>query len=476
MATAVTSRSSSNGHAVEPAVLGRAARETAPRSSHAEWAPNPQRADPVGILEVQGETRVQDLLPTRYGRMIQSPFSFYRGAAAIMAGDLADTPASGITAQLVGDAHLANFGVYAAPDRSLVFDANDFDETLPGPWEWDLKRLVASFAVAGRDRGFDDGSRRRISRVAVRSYREAMHRFAGMRAIDVWYERLDVSDLITHLQADMSKKQRRSVERNAAKARTKDSLKAFTKLTHLEDGEPRFRSDPPLLVPVDELLAESGDDRDFAAELHGLLRDYKRSLAPGRRRLIDRYHPVDFARKVVGVGSVGSRAWVALLLGPGGASDPLFLQVKEAGASVLEPYAGASKARTHGKRVVDGQQLMQAASDVLLGHLRVASGFDGRSRDFYVRQLWDSKGSVEIELMDPRTMRVYAAVCGSSLARAHARSGEPAAIAGYAGHGDALDRAFAEFAERYADQNELDHAALVAAVHNDRVIAGPALR
>jgi uncharacterized protein (DUF2252 family) len=466
---------STNGHAVEAAVLGRAARRAAPRSSHADWEPRAGRPDPVETLEEQAATRVQELVPIRYGRMLESPFAFYRGAAAIMAADLADTPTSGIQTQLVGDAHLSNFGAYAAPNRSLVFDANDFDETLPGPWEWDLKRLVASFAVAGRERGFAARERREVALAATRSYREAMRGFAGMRAIDVWYQRLDVDDLIRRWQAHVTKQRRRSVERLAAKARSKDNLKAFSKLTQVVDGEPRFRSDPPLLVPVHEFLGVD-DEHDIVGMLRSLLRDYRRSLAPHRRRLIDRYRPVDFAHKLVGVGSVGNRAWVALLLGPGGADDPLFLQVKEAGPSVLEPYAGAARTRTHGRRVVEGQQLMQAASDVLLGHLRVTSTFDGATRDFYVRQLWDSKGSAEVELMDVSAMRVYAEICGWTLARAHARAGDPAATAAYAGRGDALDRALAEFAERYADQNERDHAALASAVRDGRVIAGPALR
>jgi uncharacterized protein (DUF2252 family) len=423
---------------------GRAARRAAPRSSHAEWEPAPNRPDPVATLEAQAVTRVQELLPIRYGRMLDSPFAFYRGAAAIMAADLADTPTSGIRAQLCGDAHLSNFGGFAAPDRSLVFDLNDFDETLPGPWEWDLKRLVASFAVAGRDRGFNANERRQATRAATRSYREAMRAFAQMRAIDLWYLRLDLDNLIARWQAQVSTSRRKSVERAAAKARTKDSLRAFSKLTHLVDGQPRFRSDPPLLVPIGELLPED-EERDVEAELRRLLRDYQRSLPPQYRRLLDRYRPVDFARKLVGVGSVGTRAWVVLLLGPRD-GDPLFLQVK------------------------------QAAGDILLGHLRVSQGLDGKARDFYVRQLWDSKASAEVELMDPTTMRVYAEICGWTLARAHARSAEPAAIAGYAGRGEALDRALAEYAETYADQNERDYTALESAVSSGRITAGPALR
>ena len=436
--------------------------------------PDADRPDPVATLEAQAATRLPELLPIRYGRMLATPFTFYRGAAAIMAADLAGTPTSGIRTQLVGDAHLANFGAFAAPDRTLVFDANDFDETLPGPWEWDLKRLVASYAVAGRDRGFDARERRQVTLAATRAYREAMRTFATMRASDLWYLRLDVDELIRRWQSQVSPSRRKSAERVAAKARTKDSLKAFAKLTHVVDGQPRLRSDPPLLVPIRELLPPD-EERDVETELKRLLRDYRRSLPPHNRALVDRYRPVDFARKVVGVGSVGTRAWVVLLLGPR-EGDPLFLQVKEANASVLEPYAGASRARTEGRRVVDGQQLMQAASDILLGHLRVSAGLDGQARDFYVRQLWDSKGSPEIELMDPTAMDVHAQICGWTLARAHARSGEPAAIAAYVGRGDRLDRALAEFAESYADQNERDHAALAAAAREGRITAGPALR
>jgi uncharacterized protein (DUF2252 family) len=449
-------------------------RRAVPRSSHAGWEPGADRPDPVATLEAQGATRVQELLPIRYGRMLESPFAFYRGAAAIMAADLAVTPVSGIRTQLCGDAHLSNFGGFAAPDRSLVFDLNDFDETQPGPWEWDLKRLVASFAIAGRDNGFDVRERRQATRAAARSYREAMRTFAEMRAIDLWYLRLDHDELVARWQSQVSRRRRRSVDRVAEKARTKDSLRALSKLTDRVDGEPRFKSDPPLLVPIHELLP-ADEERDVAAELRRLLRDYQRSLPPQYRRLLDRYRPVDFARKLVGVGSVGTRAWIVLLLGPR-EGDPLVLQVKEANPSVLEPYSRAVRTRTQGRRVVEGQQLMQAAGDILLGHLRVSAGLDGVARDFYVRQLWDSKAAAEVELMDPKTMSVYAEMCGWTLARAHARSGDPAAIAAYTGRSDTLDRALAEFAEAYADQNERDYAALESAVGSGRITAGPALR
>ena len=465
---------SANGNAADPAARGRAARRATPRSSHAGWEPSASRPDPVAVLEAQDESRVPELVPIRYGRMLESAFTFYRGAAAIMAADLADTPSSGIRTQLCGDAHLSNFGAFAAPDRSLVFDVNDFDETLPGPWEWDLKRLVASYAIAGRDRGFDAKERRLATIAATRAYREGMRTFAAMRATDLWYLRLDIDELIARWQSKVTARRRKTVSRAATKARSKDSLKAFAKLTEVVDGQPQFRRDPPLLVPIRELVADD-EERDLETELRHLLRDYRRSLSPHRRRLLDRYRPVDFARKVVGVGSVGTRAWVVLLLGPTD-HDPLFLQVKEAGPSVLEPYAGPSRARHEGKRVVDGQQLMQAAGDILLGHLRVERGLDGRKRDFYVRQLWDSKGSAEIELMDPSGLEAHAEICGWTLARGHARAGEPAAIAAYAGRGDTLDRAFADFAEAYADQNERDYSALLGAVRDGVITAGPALR
>ena len=469
-----TINASANGHAADQSVIGRAARKTTPRGSHSDWEPGADRRDPVEILEAQAVTRVQELLPIRYGRMLSSPFAFYRGAAAVMAADLATTPTSGIRTQLVGDAHLSNFGAYAAPDRSLVWDANDFDETLPGPWEWDLKRLVASYAIAGRERGFDKRERTKINLAPARAYREAMQTFATMRATDIWYLRLDIDEMVRRLHAQALTARGKRVQAAAAKARTKDNLKAFAKLTHLVDGKPRFRSDPPLLVPVHELLPE-GEAHDVEGQLKRLLRDYRRSLPPHHRRLIDRYRPVDFARKVVGVGSVGTRAWVILMLGPG-ESDPLFLQAKEASPSVLEPYAGASRTRTQGQRVVEGQKLMQAASDILLGHLRTGWTLDGQTRDFYVRQLWDSKASAEVELMDPEGLRIHGQVCGWTLARAHARAGEPAAIAAYAGRSDRLDRALAEFAETYADQNERDYAALASAARAGVVTAGPALR
>ena len=359
--------------------------------------------------------------------------------------------------------HLSNFGVYASPDRRLVFDTNDFDETLPGPFEWDLKRLVASFAVAGRDRGFDEGRRRAINLVVSRSYREAMAAFAEMRTLDVWYSRVDVEDIFARLAAEVSAKAVERAERNVAKSRTKDSLAAFKKLTRVVDGEPRIVSDPPLIVPISELF--NGEETLEAA--HQVIRDYRRTLLGDRRRLLQRFRFVDGARKVVGVGSVGTRAFIVLFLGRDN-GDPLFLQMKEAQASVLEPFLGKCEFASHGQRVVEGQRLMQAASDTMLGWIHT-TGFDGVERDFYIRQLWDSKGSALIDVMKPRTMEAYANLCGQTLARAHARSSDPVAISSYLGTSDAFDKALAVFAEAYADQNERDYSALKAAADSGRI-------
>jgi uncharacterized protein (DUF2252 family) len=449
--------------AAERAARGKAARVEVPRKAHASWEPPPVRADPVELLEEQAKTRVEELVPIRYGRMLVSPFTFYRGAAYIMAADLAGMPRTGLHVQLCGDAHLSNFGVYAAPDRRLVFDTNDFDETLPGPFEWDLKRLVASFAVAGRDRAFDKARRRSINLAAGRSYREAMVEFASMRAFDLWYSRIDVEDIFARLSPQVSAKAVARAERTVAKARTKDSLAAFKKLTHVVDGEPRIVSDPPLIVPISELF--TGEETIEAARL--VIREYRRTLLGDRRLLLERFRLVDAARKVVGVGSVGTRAFILLFLGHDD-EDPLFLQMKEAQASVLEPFLGKSAFASHGQRVVEGQRLMQAASDTMLGWLHT-TGFDGVERDFYLRQLWDSKGSALIELMAPKTMEAYAKLCGQTLARAHARSGDAVAISSYLGTSDAFDQALAVFAEAYADQNERDYAALKAAADSGRI-------
>jgi uncharacterized protein (DUF2252 family) len=453
---------------VERASRGKNIRSEVPRSAHADWGSTPGSRDPVALLEEQAATRVPELLPIRYGRMLVSPFTFFRGAAYLMAADLDAAPRTGLEVQLCGDAHLSNFGTFAAPDRRLVFSLNDFDETLPGPFEWDVKRLVASFAVAGRDRGFKARQRQAINLTVVRAYREAMRSFAQMRALDVWYARQDVDDFERQWAGQLSAKRLKRFERNVAKARAKDSLRAFDKLTEIVEGEPRFVSDPPVLVPIEELVAP-GEVNQINEVMGAILHSYQRTLTLDRRRLLDRFDYVHAARKVVGVGSAGTRAWVMLLTGRD-AGDPLLLQFKEAGASVLEPFLGKSKFRNHGQRVVEGQRFIQAASDVLLGWIR-HPGLDGEERDFYIRQLWDGKGSALIELMNPATMAVYAEICGWALARAHARSGDPAAIAGYLGSGDSFDRALAVFAEAYADQNERDYATLREAVDSGRIEA-----
>ena len=452
----------------ERASRGKAARREVPRRALGEWESPPARADPIAILEEQDTTRVPELVPIRYGRMLVSPFAFFRGAGAIMAADLADGPRTGLQAQLCGDAHLSNFGIFAAPDRRLTFAVNDFDETLPGPFEWDLKRLVASFAVAGRERGLGRRVRSGVSAAVASSYRGAMRDFASMRTLELWYVRVDVDDLARSFAEQASSADARRLEHDLAKARTKDSLKAFSKLTHLVDGERRIVSDPPLVVPLDEL--PEADQRQLAHEtVQRLIRDYRRTLSGDRRRLLERFRYVDAAHKVVGVGSVGTRAWIVLMLGRG-ADDPLFLQAKEAGVSVLEPYLGKSGYSNHGQRVVEGQRLMQAASDILLGWLR-EKGADNEPRDFYVRQLWDQKGSVSTETMPPRLLEDYGRLCGWTLAKAHARAGDPVAIAAYLGKGDVFDKALAGFAETYADQNERDYAALEHAVKEGRVEA-----
>jgi uncharacterized protein (DUF2252 family) len=453
--------------APERAAAGKAARSEVRRSSHAAWGPAADRADPVAILERQAGSRVPELVPIRYGRMSVSPFAFFRGAAAVMAADLAMTPVSGLRVQACGDAHLSNFGAFAAPDRRLVFDLNDFDESLPGPWEWDLKRLAASFAIAGRENGLKRKERAGALLTAARSYREAMRAFATQSNLEVWYARLDVEAVMGEIEAgdpDAVKQVRKGV----AKARSKDSLRALEKLTEEVDGELRIVSQPPLIVPAEELMP-ANETRDLEQTLLRVLDSYRESLPADRQHLLDGYRFRHIARKVVGVGSVGTRAWIVLLTG-GDDSDPLFLQAKEAEASVLEPYAGASRFRNHGRRVVEGQRLMQAASDIFLGWCP-AVGFDGGERDFYVRQLWDWKRSVEVEGLSPRGLEVYARMCGWTLARAHARSGDRIAIAAYLGAGDTFDGAIAEFSESYAEQSERDHAALVAAIDSGRIVA-----
>lgn len=451
----------------EREAAGKAARTAAPRSSHGEWRPAADRPDPVELLERQAGSRVGRLVPLRYGRMLASPFAFFRGAAAVMAADLAATPRSGFEAQLCGDAHLSNFGVFASPERRLVFDLNDFDETLPGPWEWDVKRLVASFALAAREIGGDAAARRQAVLAAAREYRATMRRLARMGNLESWYQQLDADSIAARWSDVVGEKQRRNFERGVAKARAKDSSRAFAKLSEEVDGRLRIVADPPLIAPIGELAAEEAPGVDVEARVLAVLDSYRDSLDLERRALLDGYRFVDAAFKVVGVGSVGTRAWIALLIGRD-RRDPLFLQVKEAQRSVLEPYAAPSRFEQQGERVVHGQRLMQAASDVMLGWVR-AEGVDGERHDFYVRQLWDWKGSAKIESMDARGLGVYAEVCGMTLAHAHARGGDRIAIAAYLGKGEAFDRAMAEFAEIYADQSERDYEALQAAADSGRI-------
>ena len=453
----------------ERVARGKAARNEVPRASHATFEPPPTRADPVELLERQAKTRVPELVPIRYGRMLVSPFTFYRGAAMIMAHDLGSTPRSGLTVQCCGDAHLSNFGVFASPERALVFDLNDFDETLPGPWEWDVKRLAVSMLIAARDNGFRAKEQERIVLDTVGRYRTAMADFAGMKDLEVWYSHLDIESAIQEYGSQFKAKMVKRAEKTLAKARTKDSMTAFSKLTEVVDGKPRIVDQSPLIVPIDQLAP--GEERDEMFEgLHQLLREYRETLEFDRRVLLEEFELTDFARKVVGVGSVGTRAWIALLLGRD-SQDPLFLQIKEAEASVLEEFLGPSEFSNHGERVVVGQRLMQAASDIFLGWLHVDSGLDGKPRDFYGRQLKDWKGSAEIEQMVPKAMATYGRLCGWTLARAHARSGDRIAIAAYLGNGDRFDRAIVEFSKAYADQNDSDYQELAAAVKSGRIVA-----
>jgi uncharacterized protein (DUF2252 family) len=457
------------GSPEERAAAGKAARTASPRSSHGEWQPASDRTDPVELLEHQATSRVGQLVPLRYGRMLVSPFTFYRGAAAVMAADLAPTPRSGLETQLCGDAHLSNFGGFASPERRLVFDLNDFDETLPGPWEWDLKRLVASFSLAGRDRGCSDSERRGIVLAAAREYRETMRRLAQMGNLESWYQELDADAIAARWVSVVGSKQRRRFEKGVAKAQAKDSERAFSKLVEEVDGKLRIISNRPLIVPIEELAEEEAKGADIEALVRHVLSEYRDSLPVERRALIDGYRLIDIAFKVVGVGSVGTRAWIALLLGRD-RRDPLFLQIKEAQRSVLEPYTAPSEFDLQGERVVHGQRLMQTASDVMLGWVR-AKGIDGEQRDFYVRQLWDWKASVKVEEMDAQGLSAYAEICGMTLAHAHARGGDRIAIGAYLGKSDVFDIAMAEFAEAYADQSERDYAALRAAVDGGRIEA-----
>lgn len=451
----------------ERAARGLASRERVPVGRHGSWRPSTDRFDPLTVLEHQAARRDPALVPIRHRRMAASAFAFYRGAAAIMAQDLSDSVVTGLRAQLCGDAHLVNFGIFDTPERGHVFDLNDFDETLPGPWEWDVKRLGASIEVAARDLGLGRGDRRRAVTAAIRSYRTQMAAFASMGNLEVHYARLEAADVVARF-ADLNKHDRRSVEHDAARGLSRGHLSAFNKLVTGTGGDLRFRSDPPLLVPATELLDDAARRR-YVAVIREFLAQYRASLSTDRRQLLDGYRFVEMARKVVGVGSVGTRAWVVLMIGRDD-HDPLILQLKEAKRSVLEPYAGRSTYPRKGQRVVEGQRSIQSASDPLLGWYRLRA-LDNRMHDFYVRQLWDGKASIDVGQLDDDGLATYAATCGWTLARAHARSGPRISIATYLGDDDEFDEAIADFAHTYADLNERDHARLVDAIDTGRLDA-----
>ena len=460
---------------------GKQARDRTPPSGHAGWAAATGRPDPVGLLEAQNLTREPDLVPVRHGRMLVSPFTFYRGTAKIMAADLEGTPTAGLQVQLCGDAHLSNFGAFGSPERKLLFDLNDFDETLPGPFEYDVKRLAASFTIAGRNNGFTKADTRAATEASVAAYREAMAGFAAMGTLDIWYAHLDEHEFLKGVQsaadeaskaskkaAKTAKRIAKGARKGAAKARTRDSLQALSKLGELVDGQYRIVSQPPIVVPVRDLAATYGLSADEAERtIHDQFRAYRATLQDDRRRLLERFQLVDMARKVVGVGSVGARAYIVLLQGRD-QQDPLFLQVKEATASVLEGHLPKSRYKQHGERVVQGQRMMQAASDIFLGWTKGQVDVDRR---YYWRQLRDMKGSADVESMLPGALAFYARACGWTLARAHARSGDPIAIAAYLGADDQFDRSISDFAKRYADQNELDYQAFAEAIRSGRLEA-----
>jgi uncharacterized protein (DUF2252 family) len=451
----------------ERAEVGKVARVRVPLDSHADFV-TADRADPIELLESQAVTRVPELVPIRYGRMLATPFSFYRGAALVMAADLARTPNSGIQVQLCGDAHMSNFGIYASPERRLVFDINDFDETHPGPFEWDVKRLAASLAVAAGDNGFSAKKRRKIVLAAAAGYRQSMIDFAGQGNLAVWYSHANMDDILTQIGDQLDAKRKARTQAALNKAHNRDSLQALAKLTTMVDGRARILSQPPLLVPVEELWGQEEATASYE-QLRNLISSYRRTLQWDRRHLVEEFNLVQVARKVVGVGSVGTRAWILLFEGLDG-GDPLFLQAKEAQASVLSGFVKTSGVKNQGERVVNGQHLMQASSDIFLGWQRL-TGFDGVERDFYVRQLRDGKGSVVVEEMVPDGMAFYGRICGQALARAHSRSGDRVAIAAYLGKSDRFDNAIADFAETCAEQNLRDHEELARAADTGRVIA-----
>ena len=450
----------------ERAARGHAARQVVPRTEHAAWSPSSSRHDPVALLDEQNRARVPWLVPIRHGRMLASPLAFYRGAARLMAADLAATPSSGLTVQLCGDAHLANFGVYASPERHLVFDINDFDETLPGPWEWDVKRLATSFMIACRQQRLDSSACDSITHQAVAGYRTGMEEAAGMRTLDVWYDHL-TPEKVLEAEEWSRRRTRQRVAQFEQRARHRDSLHALNTLAIEEDGRFHIRSDPPVLLPLGE-IPEIGDPATVLATVRATYESYKRTIGDDRRVVLDRFQPVDVAQKVVGVGSVGTRCFIMLLEGRD-SDDPLFLQVKEAGPSVLEEHLGPSRYPHHGQRVVEGQRLTQAVSDILLGWTR----HDGEGVDYYVRQLRDWKGSVNVARLTPNEVAGYAHMCGWTLARGHARSGDPVALAAYMGRSDVFDRAVTTFAASYAHQNDADYAAFTAAIQKGRLAATP---
>ena len=462
----------------ERRALGKDLRKQVPLASHAEWSRAGEHPDHTALLEEQNLRRDQDLVPVRRGRMMVSPFTFYRGAARVMAYDLESTPRSGLTVQLCGDAHLLNFGVYASPERQVLFGLNDFDETLPGPFEYDVKRLAASFVLAARNNGFAKADQRLCTLEVVRAYRQAMAEFAQTRTLDIWYAKLSEADLLAAVKKArrdqktaagkaMAAAEATRAMKNVERAHTRDSLQAFAKLAEFVDGQYRIVSQPPVVVPSRELYDAYGLDPDLiGGVIHSIFRAYRATLQHDRRTLLEKFRIVDVARKVVGVGSVGTRDFIVLLQGRDG-DDPLFLQVKEATASVLEDHLPKSRFRQPGERVVQGQRLMQSASDIFLGWVR---GLE-QDRTYYVRQLKDMKGSVEVDAMKPLGLSVYARLCGWTLARAHARSGDPVAIAAYLGKTDEFDKAITKFSVRYADHNELDHAGFVQAIKDGRLQA-----